>query len=62
MANVLCKYCSMPVGALTPACPRCRRNWPGMRPRTLRRATVRALVLVAVGALVALLWTPLLAG
>jgi hypothetical protein len=60
--NTLCKYCSMPVGQLTRSCPRCRHRWPGLRSRWVRGVLLQALLVCAAAALVALLWTPLLAG
>ena len=60
MAKTLCKYCCMPVGALSPSCPRCRRGWPGLKPERLGATTIRVLLFIGIAAAVALLWTPLL--
>ncbi len=52
----LCKFCSMPVAALAPACPRCGRRWPGVRRRTARHLLSELVFVVLFVVLVVLAW------
>ena len=52
----LCRFCSMPVGAFAPACPRCGRRWPGLRRRVARFFLSEIGLLLLFVVLVALAW------